>query len=68
MSTEAMEKAVTAMRARIRLMPPAAQEDLETFARAFRNMLAAGPVAKLALLLVASEMALDTAEKKAAGQ
>lgn len=61
-----MEKAAAEMRARIRLMPPTAQEDVETFARAFRNMLAAGPVAKLALLLVAAEMATDTAGKKAA--
>lgn len=62
---EVMERTLTLMRAQIAAMPRDAQKDIETFARSFRNQLAAGAVARIALLLVAAENSLETAKKMA---
>jgi hypothetical protein len=58
-----MAAQIKAMRIAIGAMPQEAQDDIATFCRTFRNMLAAGPVARIALLLVAAESSLETAKK-----
>lgn len=65
LNLEAMERTLTLMRAQIAAMPRDAQKDIETFARSFRNQLAAGAVARIALLLVTAESTLETAKKRA---
>ena len=65
-NADAMQAALKQMRVQLGAMPPEAQEDIQTFARSFRNQLAAGPVARIALMLVAAELSIETAKKREA--
>jgi hypothetical protein len=62
-SPEAME---IELRAKLRTMPEEAQVDIESVARAIRNMLIVGPVARIAVLMVATEITLEGARRIAA--
>jgi hypothetical protein len=55
---ETMEAALRRMYEEVRRMPRPVQEDIETVARSFRNTLAAGDVAVLALMIVAAEVSI----------
>jgi hypothetical protein len=55
----AMEEAMRDMRAKLRHMPPHVQDDIDTFARSFRNQLAAGAAAHIAFMLVAGEVSIE---------
>jgi hypothetical protein len=54
----AMEDAVREMQKAVRTMPAPVREDVETIARSFRNTLALGPSAAIALMIVSGEVAI----------
>lgn len=64
-NVDAMAAVVKMMRIQVGAMPQEAQDDIQTFMRTFRNMLAAGTVARVALLLVAAESSLEVARQMA---
>jgi hypothetical protein len=57
-TAETLEEALRQMHEYVRKMPAPVRADIETVARAFRNTLAAGDVAALALMIVATEVSL----------
>lgn len=63
---EKLEYVLQRMHVNIDSFPLEAQYDIETFARSFRNQLAAGPAAHLALMLVSAELSIEFAKKMAA--
>lgn len=64
-TADMLETVLKHMRIQIGAMPQEAQDDISTFARSFRSQLAAGAVARLALLLVSAELRLEMAKKMA---
>jgi hypothetical protein len=53
-----MEEALRDMQKTVRTMPAPVQDEVETIARSFRNTLALGPSAAIALMIVAAEVSL----------
>lgn len=65
-SLERLEYVLKQIRANIGSSPQEAQDDIETFARSFRNQLAAGHAASVALMLVSAELAVEATKARLA--
>jgi hypothetical protein len=61
-----MEASLKRAQSTIAAMSMEAQYDVATFCRSFRNQLAAGPAARIALLIVAAEQTLEATKALAA--
>lgn len=65
-TSEQLAHAVRMLKIKLGEFPQEAQDDIQTFMRTFRNMLAAGPPAEIALMLVAAELSLEQSRKREA--